>query len=413
MTDNLNAEIIAVGTEILLGEITDTNSVYMAQHLRDYGVNLYFMTSVGDNAARIASAVQIALGRADVVLTCGGLGPTVDDMTRQGIAEAFQRPLVFQQALYDQIAARFARFNSQMTDNNRRQAYLPEGAIAIENPVGTAPGFMVEQANKVVISLPGVPREMKYLMQQAVLPYLLGRYKLGTIRARILKAAGIGESALDELLGEALLSQSNPTVGLAAHHGIIDIRVTAKADTAANADVMLDAATQAVVARAGAYIFGTEQDRLEDVLIRLLRQHQAGIVAVEAGIAGAILSKLQSVIAAEDVLTYTRQYTHPRELAQDTQQGAEVDLQNLVKHAAEALCHAHGASGAIVIASLPDVDENADVQVATAVAVYTPQEAKSRVYGFGAKSDLARDWVSRWAMAYLWRMLGEQLQHVG
>lgn len=154
MVDNINAEIIAIGTEILLGEITDTNSVYMARELRAIGVNLYYMTSVGDNLQRIADAIRLAMSRADVVITCGGLGPTVDDMTRQAVADATDRELEYQEWLYDQIAARFAGFKVKMTENNRQQAYLPAAAIAIENPVGTAPCFIVEHEGKAVISLP-------------------------------------------------------------------------------------------------------------------------------------------------------------------------------------------------------------------------------------------------------------------
>src|SRR5215475_450162 len=162
MAQNVNAEIIAIGTEILLGEITDTNSVHIARVLRDLGINLYFMTSVGDNEQRIADSIRIALSRADVVITCGGLGPTIDDMTRQGVAIATERDLVFHQDLLDKIAERFASFRAKMTENNQRQAYLPANATVIENPVGTAPSFIVEHHESVVISVPGVPREMKY-----------------------------------------------------------------------------------------------------------------------------------------------------------------------------------------------------------------------------------------------------------
>src|SRR5690606_4292627 len=160
------------GTEILLGEITDTNSVYLARLMRDIGVNVFYMTSVGDNEQRIADAIRIALGRAQIVITCGGLGPTVDDVTRQAVAAATDRGLTFHQHLLDRIAERFSGFRMQMSQNNRRQAYLPDDALPIENPVGTAPAFIVEHGDKVVISVPGVPREMKFLMIEHVVPYL-------------------------------------------------------------------------------------------------------------------------------------------------------------------------------------------------------------------------------------------------
>ncbi|MDQ7035948.1 MAG: competence/damage-inducible protein A, partial [Anaerolineae bacterium] len=171
VSDNVNAEIVAIGTEILLGEITDTNSVYIARKFRDVGINLYYMTSVGDNEQRIANALTLALSRADVVITCGGLGPTVDDITRQAVALATDRKLEFHQNLLDEIAARFEQFNAKMTDNNRRQAFLPAGAMTINNPVGTAPSFIVEVEKKAIISLPGVPREMKFLLNERIIPY--------------------------------------------------------------------------------------------------------------------------------------------------------------------------------------------------------------------------------------------------
>ena len=181
MVQNISAEIVSIGTELLLGEITDTNSVHIARSLRDVGISVYRMTTLGDNEARITEAIQHALARADVVITTGGLGPTVDDVTRQAAAAATARELVFHQSLLDDIAARFAGFRTNMTANNRRQAWLPQDAILLENPVGTAPCFIVEHGGGAVISLPGVPREMRFVLAQGVLPWLQRRYRLGVI----------------------------------------------------------------------------------------------------------------------------------------------------------------------------------------------------------------------------------------
>lgn len=406
MTDNVNAEIIAIGTEILLGEITDTNSVYMAQQMRDVGINLYYMTSVGDNEARIANAIELALGRADVILTCGGLGPTVDDVTRQGIARAVGRDLTFHENLYDQIAARFAMYKVTMTENNRRQAYLPQDAIPIENPVGTAPAFMVEVANKVIVSLPGVPRELKYLMTKRVIPYLLSKYQLGVIKARILKTAGIGESTLDDMLGSALLEGNNPTVGLAAHHGIIDIRITAKADSIAEADVMLETHALRVRERAGHYIFGEGRDKLEPNLLALLAQHDVRLQITEAGIDNAVIDRLSKLPKSDAILEATQCYAHPDELRAQVSEAPDQSLRTLAESVACSIGD-DPTKVSIVILSLPDIDESADIDVATVVAVYTNGELQSRVYGFGAASQLSRQWVSRWAMAIVWRMVKE------
>ena len=164
----MNAEIIAIGSELLLGETVDTNSAYLARQLASIGVGLFRKTVVGDNEARIAATIGEALGRAELVICTGGLGPTVDDMTREAVARALGRPLGFQQHLLDQIEARFRSFGRTMSESNRRQAYVPAGARIVENPRGTAPAFIVEDARGTVAVLPGVPTEMRYLWEHAL-----------------------------------------------------------------------------------------------------------------------------------------------------------------------------------------------------------------------------------------------------
>lgn len=403
----VNAEIIAVGTEILLGEITDTNSVYIARELRNIGINLYFMTSVGDNEGRIADSIRIALSRADVVIVCGGLGPTIDDMTRQGIADAVGRPLVYHEDLFEQILTRFATFRAQVTENNKRQAFLPQDALTIVNPVGTAPGFIVEEGQKAIISVPGVPREMKYLIQESVIPYLHEKYALGIIKARNLKAAGIGESALDDMIGDELLNLSNPSIGLAAHHGVIDVRLTAKADDESAANVMLDGLEAKVMERVGSYIYGKDTDELETVLLDQLRAHGVKLTVLEAGLSDAVVSKLRAA-GGEDCLVSVREYATPQEAIGSMPEITSESWREFAALAAEHLAQEEGVETAIVILSDPDVGESADNREATAVAIYSSVRAQSRVYGFGAKADLTREWVSRWAMSVVWRMMKEK-----
>ena len=407
MVDNVNAEIIAIGTEILLGEITDTNSVYLAQQLRHLGINLFYMTSVGDNRQRIADAIRLAFSRADVVITCGGLGPTIDDMTRQSVADATERELIFHQSLFDQIAARFATFKVKMTENNIRQAYLPDNAIVIKNPVGTAPSYAVEYHNKVVISLPGVPREMKYLFENRVVPYLHERYQLGTIKKRVLKTAGIGESSLDDMLGDDLLNSANPSIGLAAHHGIIDIRITAKADDEAIADAMLNEMEEKVREKAGIFIFGDENTQLEHVLRDVLIANNSKIAVYEAGITNAVLTKLEANDAS-DIIALATSHAEPTAAHTDYPETRTMSLRDTAHHIATHLTTEYDTAASIVILSHPEINENKDSDVATVVATYANGEIKSRVYGFGAANPLTADWVSRWAMAYIWRQLNEQ-----
>ena len=413
MTESINAEIIAIGTEILLGEITDTNSVYIARLLRDLGVTLYYMTSVGDNEQRIASAIRIALSRAQVVITCGGLGPTIDDMTRQGVAIATDRGLTFHQDLLDKIAERFANFRAHMTENNQRQAYLPDNAIVIENPVGTAPSFIVEHSGSVVISVPGVPREMKYLMTESVVPYLQEHFKLGTgiIKARVLRTAGIGESLLDTQIGTELLQASNPTIGLAAHTGQVDVRITAKASDEAEADRMIAIVESQLREKLGRYIFGVDQETIEDVLVKLLRETNVTVAISETGIGDPIGKAIEAVEQGSAVLAKKQindsvnalrwsiaasETTPPRELAEQVSQ--------MVSKAENAL------ASIVVVSSMDDQDHADNNEGGTAIAVYLDGKTRSRVFGFGGQADIAATWVSTWSLSMLWQMVKEKFE---
>ena len=266
----MNAEIIAIGTELLLGEISDTNSAHIAKHLRELGLDLWWISAVGDNEARIAELVDQARRRSAIVITSGGLGPTVDDPTRAAIARAFGLALEFRPELWAQIEARFVRYGRKATENNRKQAYVPAGAIALENPVGTAPCFIVEHPDGAVISLPGVPRELEYMLEHAVLPYLRQRITLpAVIRSRTLRTVGIGESLIDAKIGD-LEELSNPTVGLAAHPGQTDVRITAKAATGDEAEALLQPLEADLRRRLGDFIYATGQVEVEEVVANLL-----------------------------------------------------------------------------------------------------------------------------------------------
>lgn len=411
MAENTNAEIVAIGTEILLGEITDTNSVFIARALRDIGVNVYFMTSVGDNEERIADAIRIAMSRAQVVITCGGLGPTVDDMTRQAVATATRRGLSFHQHLLDLIAERFASFRAHMTENNRRQAYMPDKAIVIENPVGTAPSFIVEHEGRIVISLPGVPREMKFLMTERVIPYLREKYALGDniIKARVLRTAGIGESLLDSEIGNELLEMGNPTVGLAAHAGQVDIRITAKADNETLANEMIAVVEAQIRERVGRYIFGIDDEQIESVLVQLLTSNHQTIATNETGIGNPISSRILSVADGGKVLTSHQTQNELSEIRNILGISNELPIHELAERVAEFVTKTNQTNAGIAVVSRADVGEDhADAEGGTAIAVYTPHKQRSRVYGFGGQGETAQNWTSTWAMSMLWQMLTEQ-----
>jgi len=287
-------EIVTIGTELLLGEIQDTNSRFIARALRDIGIDLYRLTTVGDNLNRITATLQEALMRADIVITTGGLGPTVDDPTRQAVANVFNVRLVYQEELWQQILDRFSHYNRIPTENNKRQAFIPENSTAIPNPVGTAPAFYVELGVKTLISLPGVPREMEYLMNRFVLDYLKHRYNLRDeiILPWVIHTISKGESSIDEIIGE-METLSNPTVGLLAHPGQTDIRVTAKAPSATEAAEMMQPVLQEIRAKLKNYIYGENETTLEQAVADLLNQSGKRLSIIESGTNAEVFEKLK------------------------------------------------------------------------------------------------------------------------
>jgi len=284
-------EIITIGTELLLGEITDTNSTFLARTLRDYGIDIYRITTIGDNPGRISATIKEALKRADIIITTGGLGPTVDDPTRQAVAEATNRNLVFMTDLWEEILQRFQAYGHQPTDNNRRQAYIPQGAIPISNPVGTAPCYIVEMGDACVISLPGVPSEMKFILHHSIIPFLKYKYALKSkiIKATVLHAATMGESVIDEIIAD-LEELANPTVGLLAHPGQVDIRVTAKADSELAALKISQPVVTELMNRLGNNIYGQDEETLDSKISQQLSQTTFKLVVVECGLNGAFTS---------------------------------------------------------------------------------------------------------------------------
>jgi competence/damage-inducible protein CinA-like protein len=286
------AEIIAIGTELLLGEIQDSNTRMIARALRTIGLDLFRSTVVGDNPERIAAALRESLGRAEAVITCGGLGPTVDDPTREAVSAALGRPLEFHEELWSQIQERFARFGRRPSENNRRQAYLPQGAIALQNRVGTAPAFYVQVDPAILISLPGVPAELEVLLAETVLPLLKSKLQLqDVIEARIVRTAGIPESVIDDRIQD-LERLTNPTVGVLAHPGQIDIRIAAKAPTIELALSAIGPVADEVRLRLGPAVFGTDEDTLETVTLSAVAARGWQLASIERGTQGALAARL-------------------------------------------------------------------------------------------------------------------------
>ena len=289
------AEIVAIGSELLLGQIVDTNSAWMAQRLTALGVDLYFKSVVGDNPVRMKEVISRALARADIVITSGGIGPTQDDLTREIVAEVTGRKLVQDAGMLAQVEEHFRRRSRPMTPNNIRQSYMPEGAIPIKNPNGTAPSFIVEDPRGVIYSLPGVPVEMKWLFEYEVEPYLRRKFNLAeVIHYRVLKIIGIGESAVDDKVGHLIANSKNPTVGVLALPGQVDVRIAAKAANRDEAMKMIAPVEAEVRRLLGNAIFAADDETMEHVVGRLLRARKKTVAACEDLTCGQLAERLQT-----------------------------------------------------------------------------------------------------------------------
>lgn len=297
----MRAEIISVGTELLLGQIIDTNAAYLSQELAGLGIGLYRRSTVGDNPQRLRQAIEEALDRSELVITSGGLGPTDDDLTKEIVAQVIGLPLVLHQPSLDSIRNYFARMGRKMTENNYKQALIPEGGKVLPNPHGTAPGIAVKAKGKLVVCLPGPPRELKPMFCNHVLPLLQGESK-GVILSRVLRICGLGESMVAEELSDLLARQTNPTIAPLASEGEVKLRLTTRTNSVEEAVRLLDEMEAKVRERLGIAIFGVDQETLEHVVVRLLTQRQETLAVAESCTGGLLASRITDVPGASEVL---------------------------------------------------------------------------------------------------------------
>lgn len=253
----MNAELIAVGTEILLGEIVNTDAQVISQGLSELGINVYYQTVVGDNPARLERAIREAKDRADIIITTGGLGPTLDDLTKETLAKVFGKKMALHQPSLDSIREFFRKIGREMTPNNEKQAWLPEGCTVFDNPWGTAPGCGFEADGKHVLMLPGPPRECTPMWEYRAKPYL---YPLagGCIVSHNVRVFGLGESAMEDKLHELMATMENPTIAPYAKVSECFARITAKAETEEQAEELLEPVVAQVVDMLGADVYGVD-----------------------------------------------------------------------------------------------------------------------------------------------------------
>ena len=283
----MRAEIISCGTELLLGHITDTNATYLAQSLASLGIDLYFVSQVGDNQGRIVETLRRAWERSDMVIITGGLGPTEDDLARESISAMLGEMMQVDPGLEAELRAMFTARSSVMPESNIKQATLIPSAQALPNPRGTAPGWWVEKDGHIIVAMPGVPREMYYMWENEVIPRL-APFAGGLIFTRILRVWGLGESAVEERLGSVIHS-NNPTIATYAKSDAIDVRITAKAETREQAEqhvAEMEAQTRLIL---GHYIFGVDRDTLQSVIGKQLSSRNQWLAVMDS-ITGGLLS---------------------------------------------------------------------------------------------------------------------------
>jgi len=296
----LKAEIISIGTEILLGDIVDTNSKYIAEHLKDLGYDIHYMTAVGDNQKRVINVLKRAIERSDLVITTGGLGPTEDDLTRQAIAKATNKNLYQDENLLNSIKEYFDQKNYNMTKNNYSQAFLPEGAKVIKNNWGTAPGILLKDSDYMIISLPGVPSEMKKMFSNYILKELQ-KYSEKTILSKTLHFFGIGESTLETKLKNILENQTNPTLALLAGEGEVKLRITAKGENKNKLKDMISKKEKLIRKKVGKYIYGVNNTDLAKEIYNILLKRKLTISLAESCTGGLISHRLTQIPGSSKV----------------------------------------------------------------------------------------------------------------
>ena len=325
----MNCTIISVGTEILFGQIVNTNTVYLSQELNMLGLNVLYHYTVGDNPKRLEETLKESMEKSDLIITTGGLGPTQDDLTKETIAKAFDTELIIHEESYEELKEFFNKLDRPMTDNNLKQAYLPTGSIALKNDFGTAPGFMLEKNDKIIISLPGPPKEMKPMFENYAKKQLEKKSNK-IIHSKILRFFGIGESTLETELQDLITNQTDPSIAPYAKEGEVTLRVTSKRETIEEANIEIDRIVELIKEKVEKYIYSYENEELNEVVVKKLIKNNKSISLAESCTGGLLAARLTDVSGVSKVfnrgfITYSNEAKH--ELL-------NVDNEILAKHGA-------------------------------------------------------------------------------
>lgn len=297
----MNAEILCVGTELLLGDVVNTNAAYLSRELAACGIDCYYQSVVGDNPGRLAESLKLALSRADMVIMTGGLGPTYDDLTKETVAAYFGLEMELHQPSLDRMKSFFSGIGRHFTKNNEKQAYMPRGAAIFENDRGTAPGLAVEKDGKTVIMMPGVPGEMTAMFDNQVKPFLVGKSS-HILRSRTIHIFGLGESAVEDVLHDSMLKHTNPTIAPYAKTGEVQLRITASAPDAAAADALIAPTLQEILALFPDNVYGVDAGDMQTALVDALTGAGRTIAVAESCTGGMVAARITEVPGASAVL---------------------------------------------------------------------------------------------------------------
>lgn len=392
MNNRHAVEILSVGTELLLGGTTNTDARDISEMLTTMGINVFYHTVVGDNPARLKQAMEVAMGRADIIITTGGLGPTCDDLTKNVIAEALGKELVYYPEEGERLKAYFARRERPMTENNLQQVYLPEGCMPLTNDWGSAPGCIIEEENLTVIMLPGPPYECNMMMKHRVLPYL-ERMSGGVIVSHNYKIFGMGESEMEYELRDYMNSYTNPTIAPYAKPCECLVRITAKADTVEQAEDMIAPAGQLVKDTLGDVVYGIDLEGLDECVLRLLKEKGMTLSAAESCTGGLIAKRMTDFPGASSVflggvVSYTNQVkikvlgVKPETIDEYT-----VISEPVAKEMAEGIRSITGSDLAVSITGLAGPDGDGVHPVGTmCMALATPEQTYTRTLNVPGRS---------------------------
>lgn len=295
----MDCEILSVGTELLMGQIANTNAMYISGKLQEIGVNVYYHSVVGDNASRMEDVFKLALGRSDLIILTGGLGPTEDDITKEIVSQVLNKRLEFRNDVYAAIEDYFVRNNKRNAPNNRKQAYVPEGSIVVQNKVGTACGFILEVDSKIVVMLPGPPVELKPMFEDTVLPYLCNRTNRMII-SKYVRVIGLGEADVCDRISSLIHEQRDPTIATYCELGEVLIRVTTSGSRE-ECYVKLRPVVKRIYECLGDYVYSEDGERLEEVVVKFLRESNKSISCAESCTGGLLSAKITSVSGASQV----------------------------------------------------------------------------------------------------------------